>query len=269
MLVLELNTKMKYTIVDSHVHLYPESHLPTLAWHKPGNPIGGQYSIDQYRLAAKKVPTGDQKSDDGEPYTLRGFVYLEVDRKSSVNEADGGWKHVLDEVSFLARIINGEPTPGEGHKPEDSELCLGVVPWAPVPAGQETMQRYMTLVQERMGTEKAWRKVRGVRYLVQDKPAGTMLGDGFVESLKWLGREKLVFDLGVDARQGGLHQLREAVELCRRVYDGVKDDEKVVIVISKSYFSRILRRIYESQALMCKITCANRIIVFRTAGASR
>lgn len=224
---------MRYTIVDSHIHLYPESHLPTLAWHKPGNSIGGQYSIDQYRLAARAVPIGAGKSDR-EPYSLRGFVYLEVDRKSSVDESNGGWKHVLEEVSFLARIINGEPVAGEGHKPEDSELCLGVVPWAPVPAGQETMQRYMALVREHMGTEKAWRKVRGVRYLLQDKQAGTGLRDGFVESLRWLGREKLVFDLGVDARQGGLHQLREAVELCRRVYDGVKDDEKVVIVISKS-----------------------------------
>jgi L-rhamnono-1,4-lactonase len=36
--------------------------------------------------------------------------------------------------------------------------------------------------------------------LVQDKVAGTMLGDGFVEGLRWLGRKGFVFDLGVDAR---------------------------------------------------------------------
>lgn len=62
----------------------------------------------------------------------------------------------------------------------------------------------MRLVRERTRTDAVWRKVRGVRYLLQDKPAGTMLKEGFVEGLKWLGREGLVFDLGVDARSGGL-----------------------------------------------------------------
>jgi hypothetical protein len=75
----------------------------------------------------------------------------------------------------------------------------------------------MEQVRGRTG-EVVWGRIRGVRYLVQDKVAGTMLGDGFVEGLRWLGREGFVFDLGVDARSGGLGQLREAVEMLGLVY---------------------------------------------------
>lgn len=45
-------------------------------------------------------------------------------------------------------------------------------------------------------TEEVWRKIREVRYLVQDKPAGVMPEFGFMESLRWLGREGLSFDWG-------------------------------------------------------------------------
>lgn len=92
------------------------------------------------------------------------------------------------------------------------------------------LRAYMAQVRERAG--EAWGKIRGVRYLVQDKAAGTMSGDGFVEGLRWLGREGLVFDLGVDARSGGLGQLREAVEMMGRVYEEVEG----TIVISMCFF---------------------------------
>lgn len=140
----------------------------------------------------------------------------------------------MDEVSLLTRIALGEPIPGEGHGAADRDLCLGIVPWAPVPGGQDVLSAYMEKVKERARTEKVWRKIRGVRYLVQDKPAGVMLEPGFVESLRWLGREGLTFDLGVDARQGGLGQLREAVEMMERVYRDVEGNE-VTIVISEFF----------------------------------
>lgn len=84
---------------------------------------------------------------------------------------------------------------------------------------------------------EVWAKVRGVRYLVQDKPAGTMLQDGFVGSLRWLGRLGLTFDLGVDARSGGLGQLREAVEMMGRVYEGVTDRREAVTIIISMFMS--------------------------------
>jgi L-rhamnono-1,4-lactonase len=221
---------MPIPIVDSHVHLFSEAHLPTLAWHGPENPLGAQYSVGEYRAAAESVP--DSGNDSSSTY-LCGFVYLEVDRISSLDEGESGWTHVLDEVSFLTRIALGEPISGEGHSEADRSLCLAIIPWAPVPAGPAILQRYMSLVRERTRTEEVWKKIRGVRYLVQDKPAGTMLTADFVNSLKWLGRQKLIFDLGLDARQGGLWQLREAVEMIQRTYDGVSKEDRVVFIISQ------------------------------------
>ncbi|KAL1968496.1 hypothetical protein VTN77DRAFT_1706 [Rasamsonia byssochlamydoides] len=218
---------MPIPIVDSHIHLFPQAHLPTLAWHGPDNPLGAQHSIDEYRTATQTVPTSP---DETTTTYLRGFVFLETDRISSLDDA--GWTHALDEVSLLTRIALGEPISGEGHQPADRSLCLGIVPWAPVPAGPDALARYLSLAKQRARTEEVWKKVRGVRYLLQDKPAGTMLNPGFVEGLKWLGRQKLVFDLGIDARQGGLWQLREAVEMMQKVYEGVGEEERVVFVIN-------------------------------------
>jgi L-rhamnono-1,4-lactonase len=211
---------MPIPIVDSHIHLFPESHLPTLAWHGPNNPLGSQHSVDEYRAATAAVPTSPDTAQDTD---LRGFIFLETDRISSAEEFGAGWSHALDEVSLLTRIALGKPIAGEGHRDVDRHLCLGIVPWAPVPGGPATLEKYLSFVKERTQTEEVWRKVRGVRYLVQDKPSGVMLSQGFIDGLKYLGSRALTFDLGVDARQGGLWQLREAIEMMKRIYDGVDD----------------------------------------------
>lgn len=224
---------MSTPIVDSHVHLFPASHLPTLAWYRPGNPIGAQHSVDEYRNASSSVSTDASAND---PKYLRGFIFVEVDRISSVAEHDPpGWTHALDEVSLLARIARGEPIPGEGHQPAHQSLCLGIVTWAPVPGGPEVLSAYMDKVKQRTKTEAVWRRVCGVRYLTQNRPAGTMLAPAFVDGLRWLGTKGLVFELGVNARLGGLGQLREAVEMMQRAYSGVAKDSKeaVTIIISQ------------------------------------
>ncbi|OOF93809.1 hypothetical protein ASPCADRAFT_209056 [Aspergillus carbonarius ITEM 5010] len=220
---------MPTPIIDSHIHLFPESHLPTLAWYGPDGPLGSQHSIDEYRLATASTPTSPEST---QALHLRGFIFLETDRISSVDESGRGWYHALDEVSFLTRIITGEPAPGEGHKDVDRELCLGLVPWAPVPGGPAVLEKYMAQVQERTRTEEVFKKVRGVRYLVQDKPRGVMLEADFIEGLKWLGRKQLIFDLGVDARQGGLWQLREAAEMMKKVYHAVEKKDRVKLIIN-------------------------------------
>ncbi|CEO58723.1 hypothetical protein PMG11_03428 [Penicillium brasilianum] len=210
---------MPTPIVDSHIHLFPASHLPTLAWYSPDSPLGSQHSVDEYRHASSSLST---ESDTPNSKYLRGFIFLETDRVSSVTDdqpGSPGWTHALDEVSYLTRIALGEPVAGEGHDATQKDLCLVIVPWAPVPGGPEALSSYMTKVKERTKTEQVWRKVRGVRYLVQDKPAGVMLQPQFVEGLRWLGQQGFAFDLGVDARQGGLHQLREAVEMIDRLGD--------------------------------------------------
>ncbi|KAJ5094742.1 hypothetical protein N7456_010603 [Penicillium angulare] len=224
---------MPIPIIDSHIHLFPASHLPTLAWHGPNNPLASQHSINEYRDATSSIPTNPTTTENK---YLHGFIFLETDRISSIAEEstdslNPGWKHALDEVSLLTRIALGEPIPGEGHKAIDRDLCLGIVPWAPVPGGPTVLESYMDKVHLRTKKDEVWRKVRGVRYLVQDKPSGVMLEPGFVEGLRWLGKNRLSFDLGVDARQGGIHQLREAVEMMDRVYRDMEANDKDAVTI--------------------------------------
>lgn len=151
----------------------------------------------------------------------------------------------------------GQPRDGEGHEEGDKKLCLAIIPWAPVPSGVEGLERYIKLVEEEAG--EAWGKVKGFRYLVQDKPRGTMVGAGFIESLKWLGRKGFVFDLGVDQRQGGRWQLEEAVEMVRMAHEGVEEGEKVVFIISKLVVLGDKKRIEEEELLILtkKIISAN------------
>lgn len=196
----------QFPIIDSHIHLYAASHIPSLNWTADlpqEHRLNKQHSTDEYRAATRTHPN------------LLGFIFVETDRKSGLEETQ--WQDVLDEVDFLKRIARGTPREGEGHRPEDSSLVLGVVPWAPVPAGEKGLAQYVRQVQQHCGDQ--WDLVRGFRYLVQDKPAGVMLQPQFIKGLQWLGRNGLTFDLGVDARSGGLHQLQEACEMMDRVYD--------------------------------------------------
>jgi L-rhamnono-1,4-lactonase len=110
----------------------------------------------------------------------------------------------LMEVDWLKRIALGTPREGEGHSAEQKKLCLAIVPWAPVPSGAAVLERYVKEVEKHAGD--SFGKIKGFRYLVQDKPKGTMLQDGFIEGLKWLGRKGYVFDLGVDQHSGGKWQ---------------------------------------------------------------
>lgn len=218
-------------IIDSHIHLFPKSELDTLAWATPEGPLYRQQSIAEYRAA-----TAAQHD------ILSGFIFLETDRKNDESDptAGAGWKHPLAEVSWLARIAGGRPREGEGHEEKDASLCLGIVPWAPVPAGPEALERYIDAVREvcdRDGGEGVWNKIKGFRYLLQDKPNGTMLEPKFIEGLKLLGRKGFVFDVGVDQHRRGRAQLEEAVAMVERAHDGVPDNEKVTFVLSESLSS--------------------------------
>lgn len=228
-----------FPMIDSHIHLFPASHLPTLAWYTPDGPLSAQHSVDQYQQATTSVPAAPNSSN--EKY-LKGFIFLETDRISSVEEPASesskysGWKHALDEVSFLSRIAQGKPVKGEGHIAAHKDICLGIVPWAPVPGGPSVLRTYMEKIKERTETDDVWRKVCGVRYLVQDKPSGVMLEQEFIDGLYWLGKQGLAFDLGVDARQGGLGQLREAVEMMERVSSSARESGETAVTIVISEF---------------------------------
>jgi L-rhamnono-1,4-lactonase len=186
---------------------------------------------------------------------------LETDRISSIEESESessntpGWKHALDEVSFLSRIAQGKPVDGEGHQDADKDLCVGIVPWAPVPGGPNALRAYVEKVKERAETAEVWRKVCGMRYLVQDKAAGVMLEQGFIDGLGWLGKQGLAFDLGVDARQGGLGQLREAIEMMEKVSSAAKESSETPVTIVISEFIQLHDRLFDAHILadhLCK-----------------
>ncbi|PMB67653.1 L-rhamnono-gamma-lactonase [Beauveria bassiana] len=170
-------------IIDSHIHLYPSSELDTLAWTHPEHPLHGQRSLEQYKADTQTAPS------------LLGFVLIEADRKHDLASPDGasGWAAPLQEVRWARRIALGEPRDGEGHTSDDKKLCLGIIPWAPLPSGPAVLERYLKRVEEEAGD--AWPKVKGFRYLLQDKPNGTMLEQDFVDSLKLLGRRGFVFEV--------------------------------------------------------------------------
>lgn len=196
-----------YPIIDSHIHLYAKTHLPTLSWTADlpaDHPLNRQKSVDEYKAVSGRQPN------------LLGFVFLETDRKSGLGNTD--WDDALKEVDFLVRIATGSPIEGEGHAKEDSKLVLGVVPWAPLPAGTTLLAEYVQKVQTRFSEAGLPDRLKGFRYLVQSRPAGTMLQTEFIDGLHWLGERGLTFDLGVDARSGGLHQLEEACNMMQRVY---------------------------------------------------
>jgi L-rhamnono-1,4-lactonase len=229
---------MEIPIVDSHVHLFPQTHAPTLAWQTPDGPLFAQYSVDEYRAAVESdvvstaVPRQSQEKKNT-PFLLRGFVFLEADRISSLDEDAGGWNHALDEVSLIARIASGTPVAGEGHLPTDGALCLGIVPWAPVPGGPPALEKYVAAVRQRVASDAVFHRICGIRYLVQDKPAGTMLRDDFIAGLKWLGKRHWTFDIGLDARQDGVSRLQEALAMIQKAHDGVEDQDRVVFILGE------------------------------------
>jgi len=215
-------------IIDSHIHIYPESEVPNLAWCTPDHPLSGQFSVDQYKHATRTAPS------------LLGFIFVETDRKNDIAAiasgddaaVEAGWDGPLKEVRWLKRVALGTPLEGEGHAPEDKSLCLAIVPWAPVVCGAAVLERYIARVQEEAG--EAWPKIKGFRYLLQDKPHGTMLEDKFIEGLKYLGKRGFVFEVAIDQHRRGRKQLEETVEMIGRAHEGVPDEEKVTFIISKS-----------------------------------
>ncbi|CEJ94672.1 Putative Amidohydrolase family protein [[Torrubiella] hemipterigena] len=208
-------------IIDSHIHLYPQDEVDNLAWCTPDHPLYGQRSIEQYKAAAASAPS------------LLGFIFVETDRKNDVaaGEKDGsGWDGPLREVAWMKRLVTGEPKDGQGHTAADAKLCLGMVPWAPIPSGPEILAKYIDKVKETAGD--AWPKIKGFRYLLQDKPHGTMLEPAFIESLKLLGRRGLTFEVGIDQHRRGKKQLDEALEMIGRAHDDVPKDEQVTFILN-------------------------------------
>lgn len=140
----------------------------------------------------------------------------------------------------MKRLVLGEPKENEGLEAQDKKLCLGLVPWAPMARGPEVLERYLARAEEEAG-EETWKKVKGFRYLVQDKPHGVMLTDEFIGSLKLLGRKGYAFDVGVDHHRRGKKQLEELVEMVEKAHEGVPEEEQVTLILSWFPLNPILK----------------------------
>ncbi|KAF4121100.1 L-rhamnono-1,4-lactonase [Geosmithia morbida] len=220
-------------IIDSHIHLWPSNSLSEYGWRDGSDPDApGEHYIQEFREATHSAPS------------LLGYVLVESDRRFDLESgaADGsGWELPLREVGMMRRAALGDysdgSSPGGDQNREDGSEgrkdpeCLGLVPWAPLPSGPAVMERYIDRVREVAG-EEAWPKVKGFRYLVQDKPAGTMLEPGFIESLRLLGRRRFVFEVGVDHHRRGKRQLEEMVSMIEKAHDGVPEEDKVTLIIN-------------------------------------
>lgn len=205
-------------VIDSHVHLYPLSEVDSLAWFKPGDALSSQqHSVEEYRRATQSAPS------------LLGFIFVEADRLS---DAEAGWEQPLKEVRWIRRIALGQPREDEGHGPEDARLCLGIVPWAPLTAESSALASYLDRVKEEAG--EAWPKVKGFRFLLQDKPHGTMLDERFIDNLRLLGRRGFSFDVAIDHHRRGKKQLDELVEMVERAHSGVAEEDKVTFILGTS-----------------------------------
>ena len=237
--------QIQYPIIDSHIHLYAASHLKTLSWASslpPTHPLNSHHTVPEYRKASSSQPR------------LLGFVFVETDRISSLSPNDDGWNHVFAEIEFLRRIKSNtlnpdefnpssttptpqygstssqSPSPHTSNQSEliDSDLLLGIIPWSPV-ASPNNLELFLTK-SNALADFSSNGLIRGVRYLLQDKPQGHMKQHKFHEGLLELERlGAKTFDLGVDFRQGGSWQLQEAIQMLLEFYSKSTGKLKIVV----------------------------------------
>lgn len=186
----------------------------------PENPLNSQHSIGEY-LSSVSHSASSRKP--------LGFVFVETDRKCHLAD-DSGWNGPLEEFEFVYKAGTGK----DPRYRDSAKRVLGIVPWAPLPKGRGAMQRYRDRLREisdEKDEEVKVRLLKGFRYLLQSHPAGVMLDEAFIDSLKWMGEEGYVFELTVDCRGVGLWQLEEAVELLKRAHEGVPEEKKLRLIV--------------------------------------
>lgn len=186
-------------VFDSHIHILSLKNQAILKWHGD-HPLNKQCRLEEYL---------EQSQDDR--FEIVGIVAIEFDpvvEMSTLAGCLGG----IEEYHYFSRVINGTLAEDEGSN-DYKHLLKAVVPWAPIPNGPEFLSRYV----DQMAPSNTFGFIKGFRYLVQDKPLGTMLGSGFIESLKWLESHDYVFDWGIDLRSGGSWQFEESLEVFRQV----------------------------------------------------
>ncbi|EFX03907.1 amidohydrolase family protein [Grosmannia clavigera kw1407] len=217
-------------IIDSHIHLWDSGDIDKLAWCKPEDTLARRCTVEDYVEAVNSTaPEAEESSSAGDGPRV-GYIFVECDR---ANDGGADWTQPLAEVTMMRQIIEAEgESSSTGSTASSQARCLAMVPWAPVHSGPEVLERYLDAVQEAAGPV-AWPRVRGFRYVVQDKPHGTMLADDFVAGLRLLGRRGFVFELGIDQHRRGRTQMEETEALLDRLHgDDVPEAERVVLVVN-------------------------------------
>jgi L-rhamnono-1,4-lactonase len=225
-------------IVDSHMHLFPADELDSCNWYAPGHPLGAEHSLAQYSAAVSSPHSHSATTTTGR---VGSFIFIEADRKHDLTSTPPDYSGPLAELAYLRRLL--ESSSSSADSDDTTPKCIAVVPWAPLPLGADAMEKYLVEAEKAAGPE-VWSRVRGFRYLVQDKPTGTMLGDGFIEGLKFLGKKGFAFDLGVDANRRERSHLTEAVEMVGRAHEGVPEEERVTIIISEFLSVHVFGQVY-------------------------
>ncbi|KAF8247347.1 hypothetical protein K440DRAFT_584688, partial [Wilcoxina mikolae CBS 423.85] len=190
-------------LIDSHIHLFTTADHQNLSWMTPSSPLRSSHTPTEYALSTTSAP-------------VRGYIFVETDRSYPLplTVSPTTLKHPLQEITYALSLYTSSSSSSS------SPPMVGMIPFAPVPLGSSGMQEWWDLVLELGPRETIDRMIRGVRYLVQDKPRGTMTEEGFVDGLRWVLQRGWVFELGVDVRSGGVWQLEKAVEVMKTLGEG-------------------------------------------------
>ncbi|KAM0720145.1 hypothetical protein Q7P37_004281 [Cladosporium fusiforme] len=214
-------------IVDSHVHLWPESasNESGHVWMTPGMPLAKQHILPDYYHASNQTSTNSEAA-------VQGVVYVETDRRyESPAGSIADWaSNPLDEVKFVRSVVEG------AYGEKDSQMLLGIVLWAPMNQPPEVLQEWLHLAEQAAGPE-TWKRVKGFRFLLQaihneENFKELVLGPDFAANLKILGQRGLSFDVGVDQHSGGPWQLEWVYVAMQKAHAGVSDEEKVTFIIN-------------------------------------
>jgi L-rhamnono-1,4-lactonase len=228
-----------YPILDSHIHLWPASAADENghAWmNDPDFILSKQHILSDYTAASSSCPP-------------TGVIYVETDRHlqdPSSSSLETWAAEPIKELQFLRSIVEGE------YGAEASSLLQGIVAWAPVNQGLEVFQQWLDLAEKTTGPQ-TWKRIKGFRFLLQaitDKTEfeNLVLSNDFISILKSFSqREKrFTFDVGIDQNSGGTWQLETLTKVLEKVYAGVPEHERTVLVLSKKTLPLLCLRIQDN-----------------------
>ncbi|KAF1353758.1 hypothetical protein BDV97DRAFT_367329 [Delphinella strobiligena] len=219
------------SIIDSHIHLWPESAANSAShgWMNDGHMLAKQHVVPDYLHAAR------QDSEHEHPPRVRGVVYIETDRRlfgASDRKLYDWARQPIEEIRFLRSVVENK------YGANDSQLLLGLVPWAPLNQGVSVFEDWLEHAEQIAGPE-TWARVKGFRFLLQgitDRKEfeGLIFSRDFISILKSFrgnGRN-YSFDVGIDQHSGGVWQLEAFAKVIEQVQSQADENDKVVFVLN-------------------------------------